>query len=106
MVSAAEFLLRQGNWEYALNGTLEVVPWSEKLAAHFEDNIGYGSTRATLLKLAALLHDIAKPEMKTTDAEWPYALSGAPGSGRGNRCRYHGSAALQQSRDRVRRTAR
>ncbi len=81
MVSAAEFLLRQGDWEYALNGALEVVPWSEKLAAHFEENIGYGSTRATLLKLAALLHDIAKPEMKTTDAEGRTRFLGHPEAG-------------------------
>jgi poly(A) polymerase len=81
MVNTVEFLLRQDNWEYALNGILEIVPWSPKTAAHFEENIGFGSTRAALLKLAALLHDIAKPEMKTTDETGRTRFLGHPEAG-------------------------
>ncbi|HTY81537.1 MAG TPA: HD domain-containing protein [Dehalococcoidales bacterium] len=81
MVSSVEFLLRQGAWEYAPPDALESVPWSEKLAAHFNEEIGYGSTRASLLKLAALLHDIAKPEMKTTDETGRTRFLGHPEAG-------------------------
>jgi poly(A) polymerase len=63
-VRAVEFLLRQNQWEYAPEEILEAIPWSEKLAQHFDSEVGSGSTHASLLKLAALLHDIAKPETK------------------------------------------
>jgi len=63
--AACGFLLRQGEWEYAPPEVLDAVPWSDKLAAHFNSEGSAGSTRAALLKLAGLLHDIAKPETKT-----------------------------------------
>ena len=63
-VRAVDFLLRQGKWEYASADVLEDVPWSEKLKQHFTAEVSNGSTHASLLKLAALLHDIAKPETK------------------------------------------
>ncbi len=34
---------------------------------HFEEEVSQGHTRAALLKLAALLHDIAKPETRTIE---------------------------------------
>jgi poly(A) polymerase len=66
-VQAVDFLLREGNWEYAGREALEVVPWSEELAQHFASGVGHGSTRKSLLRLAALLHDIAKPQTKTVE---------------------------------------
>jgi poly(A) polymerase len=63
-VNAVDFLLRQGRWGYAPPGVLEMVPWSEKLSLHFSSEVGSGITHSSLLKLAALLHDIAKPETK------------------------------------------
>ncbi|MBI4303914.1 MAG: CCA tRNA nucleotidyltransferase [Chloroflexi bacterium] len=63
-VTAAEFLLRQGTWEYDDGRVLEAVPWSDKLAEHFDNEVSSGSTRRAVLKLAALLHDIAKPQTK------------------------------------------
>jgi len=68
-VAAVDFLLGEGSWEYATNETLTVVPWSAVLAQHFEQEVSYGSTRRLLLKLAALLHDIAKPQTKTTETD-------------------------------------
>ena len=68
-VIAASFLLRQGTWEYAGDEVLVVTPWSEVLAQHFELEVSQGSTRGSLLKLVALLHDIAKPQTKTIDAD-------------------------------------
>ncbi len=67
-VVAVDFLLRQGAWEYANEEVLDVVPWSAVLSQHFGLEVSSGSTRGSLLKLAALLHDVAKPETKTIDA--------------------------------------
>jgi poly(A) polymerase len=65
--AAAAFLLRSGNWEYAGKEVLETVPWTDELRHYFNTEINPGSTRGTLLRLAALLHDIAKPETKAID---------------------------------------
>ena len=67
-VAAVDFLLRQGKWEYAGDEVLAAVPWSEKLAQHFASVVSSGSNRRLMLKLAALLHDIAKPQTKATEA--------------------------------------
>ena len=67
-VVAVDFLLRQGTWEYAGEEVLAAAPWSARLNRHFELEVSRGSTRRLLLKLAALLHDIAKPQAKAIDA--------------------------------------
>lgn len=63
-VAAVDYLLRQGTLDYAADEVLAAVPWSETLAGHFGLEVSSGSTRRLLLKLAALLHDIAKPQTK------------------------------------------
>jgi len=68
-VIAVDFLLRQGAWKYANDGVLAAAPWSAELAQHFALEVSSGSTRRLLLKLAALLHDIAKPQTKAIDAQ-------------------------------------
>ncbi len=68
-VIAVGFLLRQGTWEYAGEEVLVAVPWSAVLAQHFNQEVSSGSTRGVLLKLAALLHDVSKPQTKTFDAD-------------------------------------
>jgi poly(A) polymerase len=45
---------------------IEAVPWSPELKQHFNEEIG-GVTRKTLMKIAALLHDIAKPQTKSVN---------------------------------------
>ena len=40
------------------------VPWNEDIAEHFAEEVSDGQDRITILKLAALLHDIAKPKTK------------------------------------------
>jgi len=67
-VIAVDFLLRQGTWEYAEEEVLVAVPWSAVLAQHFGQEVSSGSTRRLLLKLAALLHDVSKPQTKATEA--------------------------------------
>lgn len=63
-VAAVDFLLGQGTWEYTGEEVLRVVPWSAVLNQHFGREVSSGSTRRSLLKLATLLHDIAKPQTK------------------------------------------
>ena len=48
---------------------LEEVPWDGKLEAHFAETVSDGHTRSTLLKLTALLHDVAKPATKMVTPE-------------------------------------
>lgn len=41
-----------------------LAPYGEDLAAHMAEPLGGGLTRATTLQLAALLHDVSKPETR------------------------------------------
>ncbi|HEY51036.1 MAG TPA: HD domain-containing protein [Dehalococcoidia bacterium] len=66
-VKAVDFLLREGDWDYAGPEVMEAAPWSEELAQHFSREVGHGSTRKSLLRLVALLHDIAKPKTRTVE---------------------------------------
>jgi poly(A) polymerase len=65
--AAAAFLLRAGSWDYAGKEVLDTVPWTDEIRHYFNTEVNPGSTRGTLLRLAALLHDIAKPETKAVD---------------------------------------
>jgi poly(A) polymerase len=63
-VAAVERLLStEGNEEEVLN----LVPRSPTILQHFEEEVSGGVTRGTLLKLAALLHDIAKPQTRSLE---------------------------------------
>jgi poly(A) polymerase len=68
VVAAVDFLLRRAGWEYGGDEVLPAVPWSEELGLRFDVEVSPGSTRGTLLKLAALFHDIAKPQTQAVDA--------------------------------------
>lgn len=46
---------------------LSLAPRSSAFIQHFNEEIGSGVTRGILLKLAALLHDIAKPQTKSIE---------------------------------------
>ena len=53
----------------ALLGSLDLLaPWGPALQAHLAEDLGDGLTRREALKLAALLHDVAKPETRTEEA--------------------------------------
>jgi poly(A) polymerase len=80
-VGAVEFLLREGAWEYAGQEVLAAVPWSTRLCQHFDQEISHGSTRRSLLKLTALLHDIAKPRTKAIDDDGRVRFLGHPQEG-------------------------
>ncbi len=66
-VAATGFVLRSGEWEYAGKEALDSVPWNDEIKHYFDTEVNAGSTRGTLLRFAALLHDIAKPETKMID---------------------------------------
>jgi poly(A) polymerase len=80
-VAAVEFLLRERGWDYTNQDVLDTVPWSTRLREHFDEGISHGSTRRTLLKLAALLHDIAKPRTKTITEDGRARFLGHPQEG-------------------------
>ena len=80
-VNAIDFLLRQGNWEYSSEDILITVPWSDVLCRHFAREVSSGSTGRELLKLAALLHDIAKPQTRAIDADGRVRFLGHAGEG-------------------------
>lgn len=66
-VAAVGFLLRSGAWEYTGKEVQNTVPWTDEIRHYFNTEVNAGSTRGTLLRFAALLHDIAKPETKVID---------------------------------------
>ena len=45
-----------------------LAPWAEETEAYFAQEVSDGYSRRTILKLTALLHDIAKPQTKAPDA--------------------------------------
>ncbi len=67
-VGALELLLRDREAEGA-GDILSPVPWTEDVARHFAEEVAVGRTRKGLLKLAGLLHDIAKPATKTLEQD-------------------------------------
>ena len=66
-VSAVDFVLRRSSWDYAGRDYLDMVPWSTELGSHFDTEVSSGSNRRTLVKIAAILHDIAKPQTRAID---------------------------------------
>ena len=45
------------------------VPWTPESQAYFAQKVSDGHTRRTILKVAALFHDIAKPQTKTLEPD-------------------------------------
>ena len=45
------------------------VPWTPETEVYFAEVVSDGHTRRTILKLAALFHDIAKPQTKTLEPD-------------------------------------
>ena len=50
------------------DSVVQQVPWGTETAARFASEVCDGHSRRTLLKLAGLLHDIAKPQAKMVDS--------------------------------------
>jgi len=52
IVSAVDYLLHQGVWDYAQSEVLDRAPWSPKYASYFDEPVAGASNRRTLVKLA------------------------------------------------------
>ena len=68
-IASIEFLLRESDWVYGRRDLRAMVPWSDEIQEHFNAEIAGGSNRKTLLKVGALLHDVAKPSTKSVNKE-------------------------------------
>ena len=49
------------------DSVIAISPWRPQLEGHFDEEVSDGHMRLTILKLAGLLHDVAKPATKTID---------------------------------------
>ena len=63
-VASLDWILGQGSWPHAAASVRELIPLPARIMDYFATSIGSGATRMALSRLAALLHDIAKPETK------------------------------------------
>ena len=59
----------------------KLIPWFPWLKEHFNEEYADGHIRATYLKLAALLHDVAKPETKALQPDGRVRFLGHPVKG-------------------------
>ncbi|SVB78918.1 uncharacterized protein METZ01_LOCUS231772, partial [marine metagenome] len=59
----------------------KTIPWLPWLTEYFDEEYADGHTRATYLKLAALLHDVAKPETKALHPDGKIRFLGHPVKG-------------------------
>ncbi|UCE98415.1 MAG: CCA tRNA nucleotidyltransferase [Dehalococcoidia bacterium] len=80
-IDAIDFVLRKGNWQYTDMKVLDYINWTSELAEHFKSKVSSGSNRRLLLKLAALLHDIAKPQTKIINTQGRIRFLGHPKQG-------------------------
>ncbi len=80
-VAAIELLLRERGAASGSENIIALAPWSAALSLHFDQEVSNGHTRRVLLKLAALLHDIAKPQTKTIDDSGRTRFFGHPKEG-------------------------
>ncbi len=82
-MDAFDFLLRKGEWKHADKSVLDAVPWNDEIADHFTESVNYGSSRRHIVKLAAFLHDISKPETRVVTPEGKIRFYGHPQIGAG-----------------------
>jgi poly(A) polymerase len=68
-VKALDFLFREHIWEYGNETVLQAVPWTDENSEYFKIGAGYQSTREAMFRLAAVLHDNAKPQTMTVEPE-------------------------------------
>jgi len=66
-VATLEFVIRESDWRYSNREMLDTAIWSEGIERYLSQEISSGSNHRILLKIAALLHDVAKPKTKIVD---------------------------------------
>jgi len=80
-IDAVEFLLGSGEWPFADNMYREQVPLSRELIDYFNEPVSSDSTRLQVMKLAALLHDVAKPATRIINGSGRIRFFGHPAQG-------------------------
>ncbi|XUX00270.1 MAG: HD domain-containing protein [Dehalogenimonas sp.] len=80
-VEALDWILRRGDWPYAPPEAQGLIPWSDAIESYFEHPTSSGTSRLALTRLAALIHDIAKPETKTLAPNGRVRFYGHPARG-------------------------
>ncbi len=80
-VSSLDWVLRRGDWPYGMAEAQRIIPWDSATAAYFEASVNGGASRLALARLAALIHDIAKPETKTLAPSGRVRFYGHPSRG-------------------------
>jgi poly(A) polymerase len=80
-VGTVDYVLRAGDWDYGDKWVLKAVPWPSFCPRYFSEQVAGGSTRRSLMKLAALLHDVAKPQTKAPDKNGRMRFIGHPEQG-------------------------
>ncbi len=80
-ISALDFILRRGPWEFAGTEVLKGIPWNESISAYFASEISPHSSIRVLTKIAALLHDIAKPQTRIVNEFGKVRFYGHPQEG-------------------------
>ena len=80
-ISALDFILRRGAWEFAGPEVLDGIPWNEQISAYFDSEISPRSSIRVLTKIAALLHDIAKPQTRIVNEFGKIRFYGHPQEG-------------------------
>ncbi|MFW6125658.1 MAG: HD domain-containing protein, partial [Chloroflexota bacterium] len=68
-VAAVELVLQMDSAAVWDREVASVVPWSAEMKDYFEEEVSVGRSRGTMLKLAGLLHDVAKPQTKFVDSD-------------------------------------
>jgi len=66
-VSTFEMVSAESEWRYGNEEMLDYVPNDPACRVHLEEMVSTEASRATLIKLACLLHDIAKPQTRVLD---------------------------------------
>ena len=67
MPTAIGIITRDGSANIFGHDIIAQVPWNIDMDDHFRAEFSDGASRATILKIAGLLHDISKPSTKTFD---------------------------------------
>ncbi len=66
-VATFEFIAGEADWRFGNDEMLEYFPEEAGFEAYLSDTVSTGVSKATLIKLACLLHDLAKPQTRELD---------------------------------------
>ncbi len=66
-MSTFEFISGQADWRFGNDEMLDYMPAETAFHAYLAEEVSAGATRAALIKLGCLLHDIAKPQTRELD---------------------------------------